>query len=280
MTKPRRPFWSFLAAIIMLSHPLWSQRIITLAPALTEIVYALGGGDRIVGNTQFCDFPAAARDKVKIGGLADLNIELLVSLRPDLIIHYPEQSDRLVVLARRCRLVEVRHSTLKEILVSIVVIAEAMGMKSRGEALSQSISRELETKTLPTGKTDKKTVLVVVGRTGTDLKHMVVLGKQNFLDELLENAGGVNAYSGPIPYPLVSVESVIALDPEVILEISAHYEGINAREISEFWNRFVMIEAVKLKKVFFVKDDFWLRPGPRLGLVAGQLRHIIGHDQN
>ena len=89
--------------------------------------------------------------------------------------------------------------------------------------------------------------------------------------DLLEIAGGVNAYQGAVNYPNISMETVIFLNPDFILEISAHYEGISEEKVFQLWSPFKMLLAVQNKQIKIIKKSFWLRPGPRVGLIADEL---------
>jgi iron complex transport system substrate-binding protein len=113
--------------------------------------------------------------------------------------------------------------------------------------------------------------LIIAGRNADDLKNMYIIGKNDFLNELLEIAGGVNAYQGAINYPNISMEGVIFLNPDFILEISAHYEGISDEKVFDLWRPFKMLPAVRNRKIKIINESFWLRPGSRVGLIAEEL---------
>jgi iron complex transport system substrate-binding protein len=104
---------------------------------------------------------------------------------------------------------------------------------------------------------------------------MFIIGARDFLNELLDAAGGVNAYEGDISYPSVSIESVVAMNPEVIIELSAFNEGIKEEKVLALWERFPFISAVKNKKIKIIKDDLWLIPGPRVPLIAERMQEFF-----
>ena len=100
---------------------------------------------------------------------------------------------------------------------------------------------------------------------------MYIIGKNDFINDLLEIAGGTNAYEGNVNYPSISMESVIFMNPEFIFEISSHYEGIADEKILGLWRPYRMIAAVKKRRIEIIKKSYWLRPGPRVALIAEEL---------
>jgi iron complex transport system substrate-binding protein len=257
--------------ILQLSASLFSQRIISLAPGLTEIVFALGRGSSLVGVTKFCDFPAAAKGIKKIGGFLDINREALVALAPDIVLTYPEHSDKLEFLRQRTLIVTVRHKRLSELLQSILDIGQALHVKGEAMDLVASIQGKMHALSMRCKGKKRIRTLLIAGRNAGDLKSMYIIGKNDFLNDLLEIAGGTNAYNGKIEYPNISLESVIFLAPEFIFEISAYQEGISDERIHALWRPYGMIPAVVKNQIRIVKDSFWLRPGPRVGKIVEEM---------
>jgi len=247
------------------------QRVVSLAPGLTEIVFALGKEDALVGVTKFCDYPPAAANIKKIGGFLDINIEALISLDPDTILMYPEHYDKMGPLKKQARLVVVRHSRLADLLQSIIDIGRALNAEVEAEKLVSSIRNKLQSVSDQVKGMRKKRTIFIAGRNIAELKNMYIIGKNDFINDLLEISGGTNAYEGGINYPSISIESVIFLNPEFIFEISAHYQGISADKIFALWKPYDMIQAVAKKQIKLIKNSFWLRPGPRVGLIAAEL---------
>ena len=267
----------FLFFILLFAESAFSQRIVSLAPGLTEIVFALGKGEHLVGVTNFCDYPPAARGIKKIGGFLDVNVETLISLNPDVILMYPEHDEKLGPMRRNARIVKVRHNTLEDLLRSIITVGRALHADGEAKKLVDSIRATLQSVSDRAKGRRKVRTLFIAGRNIAELKNMYIIGKKDFINDLLEIAGGTNAYDGEINYPSISVESVIFFDPEFIFEISAHYEGISAARVFELWKPFSMIKAVAKKQIRIIKNSFWLRPGPRVGTIAEEL---IGYFQD
>jgi iron complex transport system substrate-binding protein len=261
--------------LFFLAPDLFSQRVVSLAPGLTEIVFALGRGGNLVGVTKFCDFPVAARSISKIGGFLDVNREALVALAPDIILSYPEHSEKLEFLRGKALLVSVRHNRLSELLQSIVEIGRILRAETQAKKLVSSIQGRIYA--LSRRRLGKKPIrtLMIAGRNAGNLQNMYIIGKKDYFNDLLEISGGTNAYQGDIEYPNISLESVIFLEPEFILEISAHHEGISDERILALWRPYAMIPAVAKKRIRIIKESFWLRPGPRVGMIAEELARLF-----
>jgi iron complex transport system substrate-binding protein len=261
--------------IFLAAAGLFPQRVVSLAPGLTEIVFAIGRGSNLVGVTKFCDYPEAARNIEKIGGFLDVSMEALVVLAPDIVLAYPEHAARMKSLPPRVRLVTVRHDRLPDLLGSIGEIGRALNGEKEARRLQRAIRDKLRRVAQHVAGRRKVRTLCIAGRNADELKNMFIIGRNDFLSDLLEIAGGTNAYRGNVDYPNISLESVIALDPEFILEISSHYEGIADERIFALWRPLNMVAAVARKQVRIIKDPFWLRPGPRVGRVAEELAAML-----
>lgn len=247
------------------------QRVISLAPGITEIVFALNKGNTLVGVTKFCDYPAAAKRIRSVGGLLDVNVEALVALNPDIVLVYPEHFAKVNFLRQKTRIVMVQHRRLADLLRSIQAIARVLDAEIEGKRLVAGIQGKLQKISERNAGKKKIPTLFVAGRNADELKNMYIIGKNDFINDLLEVAGGTNAYEGNVNYPSISMETVVFLNPEFIFEISSHYEGIADEKIIGLWRPYRMIAAVKNKRVEIIKNSYWLRPGPRVALIAEEL---------
>jgi len=258
---------------------LHAERIVTMAPALTEIVFALGKGDEIVGNTKFCNFPEEAKTIRRVGGLLDINLEILISLKPDVIVLYPENRAKLKILEGKAKLVVVSHTSLADVLDGISTISKALNVEQKGTELISNIKRRLDGLRQKNAGKKREKVLLIIGRNPDKLTNMFIIGKGDFLNDLLQAVGAVNAYDGGINYPSISVESVVAMNPDVIIELSAFNEGIDEAKVFGLWERFSFISAVKDRKIFIITDDLWLIPGPRVAEIAEKMHHLIFEEK-
>lgn len=249
-------------------------RLISLAPGITEIIFKLDCGYELVGVTKFCDYPEHAKSIEKVGGFIDLNIEAIVSLKPDIIFHYPEHYQKIKILKRKAKLVSVDHRDLKDLYNSIKKISTILNRKNKGQSIVNEIKSRLKEISLKTeGK--KKKVLIVAGRDPFQLRNITIVGKSDFLNEILQYSGGKNCYNGDLYYPTISIESIISLNPEVIIEFSFFFKKSDPEEIIRQWYGYDQIKAVSNRKIFVVKDQFWLRPGPRVIKIAEKLFEIL-----
>lgn len=251
------------------------QRVVSLAPGLTEIVFALGRGGSLVGVTKFCDFPPQAGKIAKVGGFLDVNLEALLARAPDVVLAYPEHAPRLRALPANVRVVTVRHGSLSDLLASMSEIGRALGRERAAQSLIGRIRERLERLAAKADGRRRARVLFVAGRSAGELRNMFIVGSHDFLNDLLQAAGGVNAYQGRIAYPSISLETVIALAPEFIFEISSHHEGIADEEIFSLWRPLAMVPAVANRRVQVIRDPAWLRPGPRVAQVAEELARLL-----
>jgi len=264
-----------LLILLMPAAGLFSQKVVSLAPGVTEIVFALGQGGRLVGVTKFCDYPAAANQIKKVGGFLDINMEALIALAPDIVITYPEHANKLEFLRERTKIVTVPHGRLADLLQSILDIGRALRSEAEARQLVASIQSKIRNVAARVKGRKKVRTMLIAGRNIDELKNMYIIGKKDFINDLLEIAGGTNAYQGEVDYPSVSMESVIFLNPEFIFEISAHYEGISDEKIFDLWRPYRMVSAVRQDQIQIIKDSFWLRPGPRVGSIAEELVQIF-----
>ena len=264
--------------ITIFSSLVFSERIITLAPALTEIVFALGKGDSIVGNTRFCDFPEKAGTITKVGGFMDLNIEMLINLKPDLIILYPESYEKVKILKKRIKLLAVKHKTLNHLYETIITISKELKEIKKGELMVSNIKITLENIRKKSQNKKKWKTLLIAGRNPDQLSNMYVIGNKDFLNDILEISGGINAYTGNILYPNISIESVVSMNPDFIIELSAFNQHIQEEKILKLWEKYKIITAARKNRIIIIKDSFWFRPGPRVVKIAEKLYELFSNN--
>lgn len=270
-----RIFIIIFLMLIFVVLPLRGERIVSMAPALTEMVFALGKGDQLVGNTKFCNYPEEAKRIQRVGGLIDVNLEILIHLEPDVILLYPESRDKLKIMEGKTKLVVVKHNSLQDVFDGIESVSAALGVEREGRELLSRINDGLDRVRRKVSGKEKKKVLLIIGRNPDKLANMFIIGKGDFLNGLIDIAGAVNAYSGDINYPSISIESVVAMNPDVIIELSAFNEGIDDEKVIGLWKKFSFISAVRDKRISIVKNDLWLIPGPRVAEIAEKMYELI-----
>jgi iron complex transport system substrate-binding protein len=275
----KRKLFLFFSFFIF-AHIIFSQRVVSMAPAITEIVFALGKGNMLVGVTKFCDYPPLAQKITKVGGFLDVNMEAILALSPEIVIAYPEQYAKVKILESRALVLVVKHQCLSDLFDSIFAIGHVLNAETRAKSMVLAMQKKLAAIAAHGGVGKKARTLIIAGRNADELKNMYIIGKNDFLNDLLEIAGGVNAYQGAVNYPNISMEAVIFLNPDFILEISAHYEGISDEEVFQLWRPFKMLLAVQKEQIKIIKQSFWLRPGVRVGLIAEELARTFSSAEN
>jgi iron complex transport system substrate-binding protein len=237
-----------------------------MAPNLTEIVFALGAGGRLVAVSDYSDYPPEARALPRLGGFLNPDVEQVLARKPDLVIlrdYSAALEDKLA--AFQVPVLRVRDEGIGDILKAIRSVGEALGEPGRGEALAASIERELEEYRRRPEPARRPRVLLVAGRSPGTLQDLFAPGAGTFLDELIRLAGGENLFGDSrIPYPKVSKEEVIARDPEVILEPVSATAYAGARPDPADWKALGGVSAVRSGRVRILFGDHLLIPGPRL----------------
>jgi len=263
------------------------QRIISTTPSITEILYALGLGDRVVGVTRFCRYPPEAQEKPKIGDYINPNLEAMAALRPDLVIIQTNPvrlRDRLNAL--HLRSLEVDQQSLKAIYASIRSIAQATATETRAAVLITSMERKLADIAARSATLNRVRVMFVVGRAPGRLDGLIVAGNASYLNQILSLAGGENVFGDAVAsYPQVSLEEVMARNPDVIIDIGDMGDADNATDarkqsIVALWQRAPTVKAVKNSRVYPVAADIFVVPGPRAVNAAQQifaLLHPMSH---
>jgi iron complex transport system substrate-binding protein len=251
--------------------PASPRRIVSLAPSVTETLFALGAGDRLVGVTTYCDYPPEARNLPKIGTFMNPNIELVLAQHPDLVIAVPERADqeKLRILEQVGLKVTVLHiSNLSEILKSIRVLAQIVGRRDQGESLARAIQTKVQAVQQRLSRAPRRRVLMLVGS-----NPLVAVGPGSYVDELITLARGDNiARSAGVPWPVLNLEFVIGKAPEVIIEAGMGSEkGMTAQK----WADLPSLPAVKNGRILSYFSDKILRPGPRAGEALQEIGRLI-----
>lgn len=253
------------------------RRVVTMAPNLTEIVFALGAGERLVAVSEYSDYPPEAKRLPTLGGFINPDIERILAHRPDLVI-VRDYSRRLEQKMRAfgVPVLRVRDRAISDILETIREIARALGVEERGAALARSLEREVDSYRVRPEPARRPRVLLVAGRSPGTLQDLYAPGKGTFLDEMIRLAGGENLFGdSAIAYPKVSKEEIIARDPEVILEPASATSYSGARPDPADWKALGTLSAVRSGRIHVLEGDYLLIPGPRLGQALRDLERVI-----
>jgi iron complex transport system substrate-binding protein len=236
------------------------ERIVSLVPSVTEILFAIGAADRLVGVTDYCDFPPAARAKPRVGGMVSPSLETIVALRPDLVIATTEGS-REEVFTQLTRLgvpvYLVAAHRLADVEVVIRRLAELTGSRLAATRVLADLGRRIGAVREAVGSRPQRRVLYVVWP-----EPLVVPGHQTLVTELIGLAGGSNITAEAAHgYARVSLEAVAAGDPEVIL-LARH--GTGAGPADGAWRRLANVAAVRSGRIHAVDGNLTHRYGPRI----------------
>lgn len=257
------------------------DRIISLAPSITEILFALDLGKHVVGVTRYCDYPPQALSKPRIGGYLDPNMEAILILEPDLVITLAGQRSLKQGLERLgIPALQVPHQTLGNILDSIRLIGAATDRKAEAQSLLATLKARMERIKAKTAGLPRPRVLVVMSRpAGSPINEVFIAGAADPYDEMIRIAGGINAYQGKfVRIPPLSAEGIIRLNPEIIIELvsnqAAQDSGNNKTRLRD-WASLPVIAAVETGRIYLFADDFDTVPGPRFILTLEKMARII-----
>jgi len=239
------------------------QRIVSLAPSITEIVFALGAGDRLVGVSTYCDYPEAAQRIDKVGTFLQPNVERILAARPDLVLAIPSPANRLPVESMvdlGLRVVVVDPNRIDSVYATIRTVAALLGDSTAGEKLVADMRERVARIAERLDGVEKRRVLVLVGR-----QPLIGAGGGTYQDEIVALAGGTNlAAQVAGEWPTLSLEFVLARAPEVIIDAGMGSEEESEGDRKAFWGQFAALPAVRDNRVFGYRAYELLRPGPRL----------------
>ena len=257
------------------------DRIISMAPSITETLFALGLGDRVVGVTKYCVYPAEARDKAQIGGFVDPNFEAIVSLNPDLAIVLPAHGETIEALARlNIPTLTVDHRTTEGILESIRIIGDALGAEVRAGEVLDDIHRRLQLVRDKTRGLSRPKVVLSAGRDlgSGKIREVYVAGKNQWYDDVITIAGGQNAFTNNgIQFPSLTGEGLLRLQPEIIIEMAPKLDDApyTRKDVIEQWDAFRDLPAVREGRVFVLSGSHVTIPGPRFVQVVEDVARVV-----
>lgn len=238
------------------------RRIVSLAPSVTETLFALGLGDRVVGDTDFCNYPPEAKQKARIGGPVNPSIETIAALHPDLVVASGEINRRETVQALE-RLGIAVYGTdprnVEEVLSSTERLGELLGARGAASLLTASLRRRLAELDQQLAGLPPKKVLMVVW-----LEPLMSVGRNAFLSDALRRAGAHSVIDSPHPWPTIDLEEVVRLQPQYLIFSNDNAQQVQ-RELTEVqerpgWRR---LEAVRNRR-FIVLSEAISHPSPRL----------------
>ncbi|MFQ5495954.1 MAG: ABC transporter substrate-binding protein, partial [Phycisphaerae bacterium] len=255
------------------------QRIITIAPNAAETICALGACDRIIGVSKFCVYPPELGNRPLVGGLFDPDLEKIIALRPDLVV----LRGRSESLQRMCRdrgiaVYEDKTDTFDGVGRCAGELGERLGLTSEARRVVRGFRERLAAIRQRTRGLPRPRVFLTVARRPDRLAGLLTTGRGTFLDEMIDLAGGVNAFGRlDMRYPQVSTEGILAARPDVIIELMPEVTLTPAlrRRMLDQWKSLSTLPAVAGGRIHFLTDDHCLIPSLRYVEIVEKVSRLL-----
>lgn len=250
-------------------------RIVSLAPSITEMLFAMEAGEQLVGVTDFCDYPPDALKKPRVG-YSNPNLESLVALQPDLVVAPNDflKPDVIVKLEQlKIPVFILADNNVEGIFVHIQTLGRIVGRSSKADTVAMQLRQQVAViQRRIQGRVPVRMLYVL------NSQPLITVGPGSFIDQLIRMAGGTNvAAHSATPYPRLSMEAVLQEDPEVLLFPVGKAEGISESE-QQTWRQWSTMTAVKQGRLHQISADWLNRPGPRIARGLEALAEILHPD--
>lgn len=265
-----------VVAIALCLHPSAlsadAHRVISIVPATTEMLFAMGAGDRVIAIGSYDRYPPEAQRLPRVGALIDPNVEQILQMRPDLLVLYETQTE----LKRRLERAGIAyysyvHKGLPDITETIRTLGTRVGVERAADALATNIERQLADIRQRVSASPRPRTLLVFGREPGSLRNIDASGGEGFLHDMLETAGGTDVLADiHRESVMMTTEMVLARAPEVIVEFRYTNEAINPSDAAA-WNRLSAVPAVRNHRVLQLRGDEFVVPGPRVAQAVKKL---------
>ena len=257
-------------------------KIVSVVPAITEMLFSIGAGERLVGVSSFARHPVEVGSLPRVGALLDPDVEQILSLRPDLVILYDSQVDVIKQMARAgVPTFAYRHGNLDDIYQTLLRLGAATGLTAEAHLASTKIAELIASIRKTVSGRKRPRVLLVIGRDPGQIRNVYASGGIGFLQDAIVIAGGKNVF-GHFGREAVqpTSEQLLASSPDVIVEI--HADGLLTIAESErqenTWSAFSSMPAVRNQRIFIIRGNALVVPGPRIANAILGLARIIHPD--
>jgi iron complex transport system substrate-binding protein len=252
-----------------------ASRVVSIIPATTEMLFAMGAGDRLVAVGTYDRFPAEVDRLPRVGALLDPDVERIIALRPDLVVLYGTQSDLRSQLDRaHIPYFPYLHRGLPDIADTIRALGARVGVAAGANVLAARLERQLTDIKAKVANRGRPKTLVVFGREPGSLRHLDSSGGVGFLHDMLELAGGTDAFADVKQQSvLTSTEMILARAPEIIIEL--HYSRGNLSNDLRAWDVLSSVPAIRQHRVYLLEGEEFVVPGPRVGEATERLSRKI-----
>ncbi|HZI49389.1 MAG TPA: ABC transporter substrate-binding protein [Pyrinomonadaceae bacterium] len=247
------------------------QRIVSISPSVTEILYGIGAWSQVVAVSQFCSFPDDVKNKPRVNGWDKTNLEQVMALKPDLVIGVDSQEpflrDKLTGLG--VRVLFVKSQTLADVFTSIEEIGRSSGHEQEARGLVVKTQGEVDAVRKAVANRQRPRVLCVVDRVPGTIRELYTATHGSYLDELISIAGGESiAPPGERGYGRITKEAALSLNPEVIIDMVQGSKGNFGEDPIAVWRELAEVRAVQDKRVYPITDDLAIHPSQFVGHTA------------
>jgi iron complex transport system substrate-binding protein len=255
------------------------QRIVSIIPATTEMLFAIGAGPRVIGVGNFDRYPPEVLTRTKVGGLIDPDVERIISLKPDLVVVYGTQTDLRTQLDRAGIPVFLyEHAGLPDITQTIRDLGARVGNVQESTELASRIEAAIADVRKHVARRQRPRTLLVFGRDAETLRGIYASGAVGFLNDMLEAAGGANVFADVKRQSIqTTAELAIARAPEVIIEIGADTASSKGRNMRA-WDALGSVPAVRNRRIYLLTGDGMMNPGPRIAESVRRVAEVL-HPQ-
>ena len=258
------------------------ERIVSLVPAVTEMIYAMGDGARVAAVSNYDRFPADVARLPKVGGLLDPSVERILAIKPDLVIVYATQKELIERLDRAgVPYFNYQHRAMSDIMTTIRAIGARIGSSSRADAVASDMERSLAGIRAKTAGLPHPATLLVFERDPASLRNVYASGGYGFLHDMLEIAGGRNVFAGVKQQAVqASTEMLLTSKPDVIVELLYGDSLKNADIAKELraWDALASVPAVRAHRISALTGDEFVVPGPRVVDATRKLARALHPD--
>lgn len=260
------------------------ERIITLSPSLTETVFALGLGNRVVAVTDYCDYPPQAQALPSVGSYTNTSIEAITRQQPDLVIMLNGQQQTQQQLADLgIQTLVLDNTSIADIKETISTIAALTGKQSEAIQLLNNIQDQIDSVRHKVHNVDPVRTLVGIAHyvNSDQIDTVYIAGQHDFYNELLELAGGVNVYTDTaVKVPSVSAEGIIRMNPDAIIDVFPEQKDHQSdmKQVIKQWQTLHSVNAVKQQRIYIIEHDYASIPGPRIFKLLPEMARLLHPD--
>ncbi len=253
-------------------------RIVSIIPATTEMLFAMGAGNRVVAVSSYDHFPAEVERLPKVGALLDPDVERILTLKPDLVIVYETQTDLKTQLDRaKIPYYSYAHRGLPDITETIRSLGAIVGVPGEAGALATRLEQQLAGIRARVASSPRPKTLLIFGRERGSLRNIDASGGEGFLHDMVQTAGGVDVL-GDIARQsvMMSTEMVLTRAPEVILELRSATDDLNPD--ARAWDALPAVPAVRNHRVYLLQGEEFVVPGPRVAMATERIARVLHPD--